>query len=303
MSDLNKELDKHIVSHMLSCPVCRAPLAITEDGRSVKCTGPRPHCFDGGGAGYLPLAPRHPGGGDAKEAVRARTAFLTRGYYQPAAETLCHLVSTCFPIASDRANADVQEVFLLDAGCGEGYYSCRLADRGYRVLGVDLSKFAVDAATKAARNQRTGSSRESRTVFAVGSVFELPVRDACADVLINLFAPCAPREFARVLKPGGYLIVAGAGECHLMGLKKLLYRDPYGNDPRRDLPGKNDPFLLTDRQNVTFSVTVSGRDTLEALFSMTPYYWRTDREGKERLMQTESLNTPVSFDFYIYRRV
>lgn len=294
MPDLSLELNASIVSDVLVCPVCGARLHISPDGRSLLCGGAKIHCFDGGGGGYVPLAPRHSGGGDSKEAVRNRTAFLSKGYYQPAAEALCALVAQYIP----RGGA------LMDAGCGEGYYSNRLADCGYRVLGVDLSKFAVDAAAKGAKRTRDGAP--SSTVFAVGSVFELPAQDESADGVVNLFAPCAPVEYARVLKSGGYLIVAGAGDDHLMGLKERIYDDPYLNEGRRDLPEGQahspDGLVLVEKRTVRFEITVNGREDLLALFSMTPYYWRTSPTGHERLLSSETLTTPVTFDFFVYQK-
>jgi 23S rRNA (guanine745-N1)-methyltransferase len=280
--------------------VCGAGLHITENGCSLACTGEesprnpnrRTHLFDGAASGYLPLSPRHSGGGDSKEAVRARTAFLTHGYYAPAAEALVELVKEYTP----------REGLVLDAGCGEGYYSNRIAGAGYPTLGIDLSKFAVEAAAKAARARRMASGQASDTLYAVGSVFELPVADESFDTVTNIFAPCAPAEYARVLRSGGHLIVAGAGERHLFGLKELVYDDPYLNDPRRDLPAEGDVLTLVDTRNVTFRITVEEPTHIAALFSMTPYYWRTSRDGRERLESAARLETEVSFDFHIYRK-
>ncbi len=296
MTDLYQELDRGTVERVLACPVCGAPLGIAGEGRGLACSGDNPkgraHCFDAGVSGYLPLAPRHSGGGDSKEAVRARSSFLRADYYRPAAAALTQIVARYTPVGGT----------VLDAGCGEGYYSNHIAEAGYSVLGVDLSKFAVDAAAKAARTSRLAAGKlSSRTVFAVGSVFELPVRSASVDTVTNIFAPCAPTEYARVLRPGGYLIVAGAGERHLLDLKRLIYDDPYLNDGRSDLPKDGDAFTLVDQQTVSFTARVEGQAHVAALFSMTPYYWRTSRVGHERLSQVERLETEVSFDFFIYR--
>ncbi len=293
MPDLSRELNRRLVG-CLRCPICGAAIRVSEDTRSLVCDGARSHCFDGGGGGYLPLSPRHPGGGDAKEAVRARSLFLDRGYYAPARDALVRLAAEQLP----------PEGLLLDAGCGEGYYAAGLIEKGFSVLGFDLSKFAVDAAAKRARTDRvrSGQPDTSRTVFAVGSVFDLPVRDGCMDAVTNIFAPCAPAEYARVLKPGGKLILAGAAPEHLMGLKRLLYDDVYTNDERQDLPGADVPLTLTHRETVSFSITVEGREELDALFSMTPYYWRTSREGRERLAQADRVETPVAFDLFVYTK-
>ena len=296
MPELHTELCPDLVE-CLACPVCAAPLRVSDGGGSLLCAGDpatgRAHCFDGAASGYLPLSPRHTGGGDAKEAVRARTAFLSGGYYAPAAEAVVRSVAAHTP-AGGR---------VLDAGCGEGYYSNRILAAGYRVMGVDLSKFAVEAAAKAARAARNAAGGVAPTsLYAVGSVFELPVRGGCFDTVTNIFAPCAPAEYARVLRQGGHLVVVGAGERHLLGLKALLYDDPYLNDPRRDLPEEGDGFTLVGIDRVSFTATVRGREHIAALFSMTPYYWRTPRHSHERLAALEELETEVAFDIHVYQK-
>ncbi len=297
MPDLHRELHPALVD-ALACPVCGQALHIADSGQSLVCAGcvtdrnprGRVHCFDGAAAGYVPLAPQHAGGGDAKEAVRARTAFLRAGYYAPAAQAIADLVCELTPAGA----------LVLDAGCGEGYYAGAIADRGYPVMGVDLSKFAVEAAAKAARAVR-GAANTS-TLFAVGSVFELPIRDGAFSTVTNIFAPCAPAAYAQALSRGGHLIVAGAGERHLFGLKTLLYDDPYLNDPRRDLPTDQDPHLrLVEVRHVTFTAEIVGRAHIAALFSMTPYYWRTSREGQARLAAVDRLETEIAFDLHIYK--
>ena len=299
MLDLNRELNPRLL-RALACPVCGAALSVTAEGKSLACEGVlsdrtpkgKPHLFDGGAGGYVHLAPGHSGGGDSKEAVRARSAFLRSGYYSPAAEAIAALVKEITPA----------DGLVLDAGCGEGYYAGCVVEAGYPVMGVDLSKFAVDAAAKTARRACMNRGQASATLYAVGSVFELPVADGSFDTVINIFAPCAPAEYARVLKSGGHLIVAGAGERHLFGLKELIYDDPYLNDPRRDLPTEGNSLRYVETRNVTFSITVESSEHMEALFSMTPYYWRTSRDGHARLAAAETLETEVSFDLHIYEK-
>ena len=288
-----RTLTDRTVLRALRCPICRAEMAVRESG-SLVCMGPRTHCFDFGASGYVNLSrPGQSGGGDSKQAVRARSQFLNLGHYRPVADGLCEMLGRYLP---DKG------ALVLDAGCGEGYYSDRIADAGYATVGADLSKFAVDAAAKAARRERLEGGYDSRTLYAVGSVFELPVADASFDTLTNIFAPCAPAEYARVLRSGGHLLVAGAGERHLFGLKQLIYDDPYLNDPRRDLPAEGDGFTLLETRNVSFMVTVTDPAHREALFSMTPYYWRTSREGHDRLATADGLTTEVSFDLHVYKK-
>ena len=251
-----------------------------EDGNSVRCTGARIHCYDRAKSAYLNLTSPKDGEGDLKDAVRARKAFLEAGYYEP---------------LSDAVNALLDEIgaqSVLDAGCGEGYYTNRMGS-ARDVLGVDLSRAGIDSAAKAAKQSGSGAA------FAVASLFTLPVQDATFDAVTNLFAPCAEEEFCRVLKADGALILVGAGERHLLGLKEILYENPYLNPGRADLPVG---MKQEAHRRLHYTVTVKGREHIDALFSMTPYYWRTPSDGRERLAACEELCTEVDFDIYLFRK-
>lgn len=271
---------KDTVLAMLRCPVCAASMQTDGDGKSCKCAGTRTHSYDFARSGYLNLTRPGDGEGDLREAVNARKLFLNEGYYAP---------------LSNEINAILQGLnakTVLDAGCGEGYYTNRMAENR-AVLGVDLSRAGIDAAAKQAKQNATGAA------FAVGSIFSLPVGDAACDAVTNLFAPCCESEFSRVLKDGGHLILVGAGERHLMGLKKVLYENPYLNPGRADLPTQ---MKEIDRRRLSYTVTVVGRETIEALFSMTPYYWRTSEADRIKLTNIDTLQTELDFDIFVYQK-
>ena len=271
---------KDAVLAMLRCPVCGTSMQAEEGGKSCQCTGVRRHSYDFARSGYLNLTRPGDGEGDLKEAVNARKLFLNAGYYEP---------------LSNEINAILQNLnaeTVLDAGCGEGYYTNRMAkDRA--VFGVDLSRAGVDSAAKQAKQKGTDAA------FAVGSIFSLPVGDETCDAVTNLFAPCCEEEFSRVLKKGGYLILVGAGERHLMGLKQVLYENPYLNPGRADLPRQ---MKEVERRRLSYTVTVEGQETIEALFSMTPYYWRTSEADRIKLQNIDILQTELDFDIFIYKK-
>ncbi len=269
---------KPTIVSRLKCPVCAA--SMYEEGNSVRCMGARTHCYDRAKSGYLNLTSPKDGEGDMKDAVRARKAFLAAGYYEPLSNALNVLLS----------KIDAQSV--LDAGCGEGYYTNRMgSDRD--VLGVDLSRAGIDSAAKVSKQTDSGAA------FAVASLFTLPVGDASFDAVTNLFAPCAEAEFCRVLKENGHLILVGAGEKHLLGLKRILYENQYLNPGRADLPVGMEQVA---HERLSYSVRVTGREHIDALFSMTPYYWRTPAEGREHLAACDVLETEVDFDIYLFRK-
>ncbi len=271
-----------LVEGVLRCPVCGG--ALHESGSSLVCEAR--HCFDIASAGYVNLAgPRQHGNGDSRELVSARTAFLGAGYYAPFARELCRRLA-------GYASGGV----IIDAGCGDGYYSIMAAAAsGGTLLGLDLSKHAITTAAKAARRQAANAA------FAVAGIFDMPVRDGAADVVMNLFAPCAPGEFARVLRPGGHLLVASAGRDHLAGLRSVIYDAVTPNERRADLP-QGGELKLVDTARVRYTVTLTRASEIQSLFSMTPYYYRTSARGRERLAGLDELETVVDFDIFVYRK-
>lgn len=267
------------VAELLRCPVCGASGAISADGKSFFCCGEKRHCYDFSKSGYLNFS-RDGKTGDAKAAVQARSAFLDAGYYQP---------------LSDRVNELLSEtgaLTVLDAGCGEGYYTNRMTAPNRRVLGADLSREGIDHAAKVAKRTGNGAG------FAVCSLFELPVADGGLDAVTCLFAPCAETEFCRVLRDGGYLLLVGAGEEHLMGLKRVLYDEPRINAGRADLPQH---MTLVRTERLTGEITVA-KEHIDALFSMTPYYWRTSAQDRKKLEGLNWLRTEYAFDIFLYRK-
>ena len=113
-----------------------------------------------------------------------------------------------------EAIGDPQGLDALDAGCGEGYLSRILARQGAVVRGIDSSEKLIEAATQ--ENLRD----ELPASFDVGSVDDLPYRDDAFDIVVanhlmnDLRVPgAAIREFARVLRPGGRLIILMLHPC------------------------------------------------------------------------------------------
>ena len=270
---------------LFRCPVCGGPLERGE--HTYRCE--KGHSYDIAREGYTYLLPpnqKHSAApGDDKGMAAARREFLSKGYYKPLLDTLCR---------ESRARAgDVPAI--LDTGCGEGYYTAGVyrallqAGKSPRMAGIDISKFIL----------RYAARREKGVEFAVASSYRLPVADSSVDVLLNCFSPLALEEFRRVLRPGGTFLYVVPAADHLWELKEVLYERPYPNEE------KETPYEGFDYEAI---VPVDGRISLKnqadihALFQMTPYYWKTPREGAERLASLDTLDCRIAFRVHIFRK-
>ena len=267
------------------CPLCGKALTRTEKS----CVCPAGHSFDLAKEGYCHLLPANrkhsKAPGDDKDMAAARSAFLSKGYYAPLREELCRLA------VSMTGNAPT----VLDAGCGEGYYTAGLyqaltqAGCAPQIAGVDISKFALRRAAK----------RLPQGEFAVASVYHLPLADQSVDALVNVFSPLAPEEFARVLRPGGLFCYVVPSARHLWEMKQVLYARPYENPVKReDYPG----FVWQGADQVRCTLSLSSNQDIMALFGMTPYAWKTPKEGVDRLSALEQLDCQAGFDIHVYRK-
>lgn len=100
---------------------------------------------------------------------------------------------------------------VLELACGEGDGALFLAREfpRARIRGVDGSAAAVHRATA-----RVGLDPEGRIAFKVGTPKSLPFPDDHFDLVAVLDGPVAVAETARVLRPGGYLVIAHAQRVH-----------------------------------------------------------------------------------------
>ena len=96
------------------CPVCGNEMH--KDDKILRCASG--HCYDYAKSGYVNLLMSRQGRlhGDDRSMVRARTAFLSQGYFSPLLKTLASVVMPNLPSSPN----------IFDAGCGEGWYTEQL---------------------------------------------------------------------------------------------------------------------------------------------------------------------------------
>jgi SAM-dependent methyltransferase len=108
-------------------------------------------------------------------------------------------------VAYDYIARFVRSARVLDAGCGEGYGTDRLAAVAAETTGVDLEEPVI----------RRAAARYPRARFDAANLVSLPYEDGAFDAVVSLQVIehlHSPQEFltecARVLAPGGVLILS-----------------------------------------------------------------------------------------------
>lgn len=266
------------------CPICRGELCCSPRASAVCGRG---HSFDRAKEGYynLLVSQTHKAHGDNREMIDARRHFLSLGYYQPLANRVAEIaLSFAKPFS-----------VLIDAGCGEGYYTDIIEralfqrDKESRVFAFDISK---DAARRTAK-------LNPRISVSVASAYSMPFSDGSVDVAVNLFSPLAKEEILRILAPSGKFILVYPEREHLFGLKAAIYDTPYKNNPEStELSG----FSLLHSERLRYEMNIEGKEAVKSLFMMTPYAYRTGKAERERGLALSNIKTDADFMIAVYEK-
>lgn len=282
------------------CPVCAekhgaaAAEPMFKDGGALKC--PKGHCFDVSSKGYVNLLlSQHKNvkdPGDSKEMAAARRLFLSSGAYEPLLGGLCS--------AAKELCKKISAPIVADCGCGEGYYTAGIYDAlcessNPTVFAVDISKNVLAAA----KPRFAG-----KNIFAAAaSCFRMPLENSSVDLAAVIFAPFCKEELLRIVKDGGYIITAIPAREHLYELKQILYRSPYYNEVK---PYDIDGLEFVGKKEINCDVTITNQEMLNALFMMTPYYYKTSPSDSSALFSYfgthSTFTTRAAFEILIYKK-
>ena len=267
----------------LACPVCAAALW-SEPGGLACAAG---HRFDRARQGHVTLLPpghRAPSG-DSAEMVADRVAFLEAGHYAGVTRAIADAVG------------EPADGTLLDLGGGTGHHLAGVLDGLPDAVGVVLDSSPY-AARRAARSH-------PRAIAVVADTWaRLPVGDGAVDRVLVVFAPRNGPEIARVLGPGGRLVVVTPADDHLgelVGPLGLLRVDP---DKATRLAASLEPHLepvgvTRHRRRLRLD-----RAAVATLVGMGPHARHLDRNDVRTALAAlpEPLHVTVSVQVATYGR-
>lgn len=124
---------------------------------------------------------------------------------------------TCFAAALDWIVArfpPAQFRSLLEAGVGTGRIALPLAERGYQVIGADISAEMLNVCTARNRSSKVANRLHCVCADTVSLPFPAKAFDLCFAVHLFYFIPewrQAVQEMLRVLRPEGALILLHTG--------------------------------------------------------------------------------------------
>ena len=197
--------------------------------------------------------------------VAARAEVQEAGHFQPLTAALAEEAG---------AAVDPDPSVILDVGAGTGHHLAGILGVLAHSLGV-----ALDASPEASRR----AARAHERIAAVRSDIwqKIPFADGSVDLALSVFAPRNGAELARVLRPGGAVMVVTPRLEHLHELAPLhtIRVDPC--KPERLHRQLTSPLRSSGVRPLTWTLKLTRREA-EAVIRMGPAAWhlRADVAGR-----------------------
>lgn len=243
---------------ILRCPLCGG--GFEKKDASLVCA--KRHTFDIARQGSVNFVPQQKESFYKKELFESRAKVFEAGVYAPVIAALSEAI---------ERYVKKEHPVLLDAGCGEGYYTKAVCpERNMTRIGFDLSKEAVKLAAKGPKT----------AFFCAADLKNIPLADHSCDVLLDIFTPANYAEFARVLAPQGLVMKLAPRAGYLKELRQaasaLLRRSEYdGGQVEQYVKEK---MNLLEQTAITYTMPVSAQ-TVFHLARMTPMLAGIDVEA------------------------
>lgn len=206
---------------------------------------------------------------------------------------------------------------ILDAGCGTGRDAMFYIKNGLAYVGMDLSKEMLQKAYETISTEITQSNRKpiiklredvyiddisNKVIFLYGGITNIPVKDnsfdfvVCSEVIEHVPNWTESlKEFKRVLRDGGILLITTPNIYSLYGLTRLFYENTIGWSHPFD-QWKNYWALKKELSKIGFEIEeVRGACYLPGLLS---YNQRVKRFLIPLLLSMKHIEERISKNFF-----
>jgi 23S rRNA (guanine745-N1)-methyltransferase len=289
----------------LVCPVCTGALQLR--GSVVGCA--EGHAFDVARQGYLNLLTGSGGAtADTSAMVEARARHLAAGHYRPLADAVAGVVTEVVgparghdpsPRGRRESGAGGTGPLIVDLAAGTGYYLAAVLDALDEVTGA--IGLAVDVSRPALK--RAASAHPQAGAVGADAWGRLPIAAGTATAVLSVFGPRRPAEMARILRPGGVIVVLTPRPRHLEELA----------DPLGLLGIEPDKEQRVDRtfaavaapggtREITYTASLSRPDALDvATMGPTAHHVAAEELARRAATLPDRLDVTVSARLAWYR--
>lgn len=224
--------------------------------------------------------------GDTKASVDARARLLARGVGRALVDEVVRRAAAAVP---DRLRQGYGAQVVVDLGSGSGDVLGELARvRPIEGIGIELSTAAAEHAAK---------RFPALTWVVANADRRLPLLDDSTSIVLSVHGRRNPQECARVLMPGGNLLVAIPAPDDLAELREQVQGERVERDRGDALIAEHAPFF-TVRERVTVRERPRlNRDVLKDLLRGT--YRGERRKDAERVEALGDLDVTLASDVFL----
>lgn len=238
------------------CPYCKEKMHIEDS--SLKCINN--HTFDvtkKGTINFIISTKIKESKIYNEELFSSRRKFIEKEYYKQVYEL----------IASDINKLNLNNIKILDLGCGEGIHSINILKKiknNYKYFGFDYSKDAINLAS---------DYNSSNRFYFDGDVNNIPIATNSIDVIIDFLSPYSESEVKRVLKKGGLFIKIAPSSNYLIELRNASGLEKYQKQQEIiENLSKYFKNIVAENYKETFKIE---KNDVENLIGMTPLKLKT----------------------------
>ncbi len=282
-----KNIDNKI---LLTCPICGENLQKESESKVYKCE--QNHSYDIAKQGYVNLLisnmKRSKNPGDSKDMVLARVDFLRRGFYKKISHKINEVICEYFKDSKEKID-------ILVVGCGEGYYLTNLKE-AIKINNIEADFYGMDVSKEAVKY---ASRSEKECLFVVGNNYHIPAKGNSVDCILSVFSPIDIVEINRVLKKDGIFVRVLPRTNHLIELRNIIYSVVNLNEKVYKPDSEKDDYIK--EVNVTYDLDLNNEE-FTSLLKMTPHYWKSTPENKEKLEEYKDLSITVDMRIGVFRK-